>query len=551
MMNSYSRHTPREPSQYAPVQSPQTIDIQVEGDLTPRENNYYPDVDPTMGDNRIPKLNVPENLETEALEGRKSSRRRKSKPRSHIDVEKNPSFLKALLMALPEDRCGRLAAILGILVFLTLVLGIFGILISLLAIHNDRGGATSVEIGEALDYIKENIQADLITDIQLVSSSASCPDGYERIALSRWPGTFNGCDCPDSLSIGSCPEGSTCTSVQGIDPIQILTWDDVQWCATKVSIGENATISSPCGSGFKECWAGYCIKNTLQCPVTDVVLTEVAINGSSKSYGTSKYYTLFRQRGKTGIVDIALSNNNISCFSEGQSPKGGTAYPLMRGYPAGGCEKYGFDNLFSAKLQASKLEDVLRENSFPDAVFELPGYLDILQATNVFLVARRKISIGSNTECYNIDFTRADETSQQLENFDNGVNACSLIALFAHAVVIIVIIGQGRHGDFKASAISFYSGFIIEIIVLIILVVLARNSYVEIMENRDYFKNILKLNCFTVGQPNQVISDLIEYMTGNGGLMVDLAMALLIMSVSSYVFLLMVGLFVTRKKGLL
>jgi len=203
--------------------------------------------------------------------------------------------------------------------------------------------------------------------------------------VGTWPGTVAGCDCPLGLYQRQCSskKGSSdkyCTSIAVRSPIDMYDSGGSKWRIKRAKIGTQYTKPVECGNGFRECFSGICVLSSLNCPVTKV---KIQSSGTYKlKVGTNRYVVTESTQGESPVVDLAITPNDIPCFSDDYQPAGSTfPYKLINEDEAG-CSKCGLDSQYSFQIDIQTQENLFNQNSFPSKVMNLPDYDETYENTH-------------------------------------------------------------------------------------------------------------------------------------------------------------------------
>lgn len=321
-----------------------------------------------------------------------------------------------------------------------------GLLVGLVVFHFHGRSVTLDAVGGALEYIAFNVAADPIMDIQVIDdgSSAKCPSGYSKLQLGTWPGTVHGCSCRSGMKRRTCSRSSHrhirdvgCVNYASRDPIEMFDWRSSLWCVKRAVLDKEYVRSSFCPAGFKKCSPGICMKNSLNCPITAV---NIQNSGSANKLAVGTGYVVTgTTANEMPIIDIAITPNNIPCFSTDYFAKGSTSPYALINENEGGCSKYGLDTVFSKKVDTQKQDLLFGQNSFPSSVMNLPGYAKIYDHTDAVLASRRRMDLLENDACLNIEADKLNSAGEASINMDKVITRASIYCIVLHGFILLVM----------------------------------------------------------------------------------------------------------------
>ena len=190
-------------------------------------------------------------------------------------------------------------------IFYHIAMIIFGIITLIISII---GYSQLNAYNNAVKDFRTNWEYLPIVDIQ--TSLAGCPLGYDELLDRQWPGTSSGCDCSNmymfsfkkypSLSSGSCSSNQTeagWTDIRSTNPIPLSKFYSYRICGLRE--GSNFVDSKrpktqggklKCELGYRICGKGdadhvLCIRKQERCPINHITLLESGMH-ADPSYKT-------------------------------------------------------------------------------------------------------------------------------------------------------------------------------------------------------------------------------------------------------------------------
>ena len=409
---------------------------------------------------------------------------------------------------------------------LILALVNLGLLIALFISQNKKTDAKFRPVTSALSYIGSNLQSHPILDIKPQDADQACPEDYKSLVLGVWPGTVQGCDCPDGLRTGPCrksprspPPDPSCDDYSARNPINMYDWGGSKWCVLRAKPGSQyVKKAGKCGTGFKKCSSGICLREALDCPVTKVKLETGAI-------------VLEKTLGESPVIDLKIAPNNIPCFSGAYFARGSVDPYVLIDEHENGCGKYGLDDKYSFEIDTQKQDKLFNENDFPKKVLNLPRYASVYEKTDSVLSYRRRLSVAEADYCLNLDTEILENSSEAFDKLQSHLKEISIAALvFQSGLVGFVILmlirvlcdGNSFRSSFtgKTSGVwlCFYAsiGLMVEIVMIIMLAFIAHGR-AKMRETQGYLSEVAEMGCFLDQQAQSAVSDfhnLIEIETG-------------------------------------
>ena len=431
------------------------------------------------------------------------------------------------------------------------VIANLAIIIAIMVLQFNNNHVTLGVSSSALEYIAQNLNSNPIIDIALENFGAGCSSGYSPIMIKLWPGTDEGCACSLKHFHKSFCRGfeGSCRYVFSISPIPVYKWWTSSWCAKRIQLGTDYLKLATCPQGFRQCSAGICVSNYLNCPLTSVAITSTPVFGNSQKYGPSQYLTTYRVSGDAPLINIDVTENGIPCFSPDRTAKGPTkSYKLLNSRPKG-CGRYGFDSSNSFWIDQKTEFDLLNNNNFPLEVFQLPWYPDNLKSTLSYLSGRTRIRVNNKDFCQSMDHNVVNDLTKTLKKLNVAINATSITAIAIHSILILLLSliiccitcnhsyrGALRGRKSGAWVWTFLVFEFVEIVLYIIMVALIGVCHTKLSQHRDYFGQFIKENCFIELPSSLVIHD-INMIIGDVTLrFLGLSIALLVIALSSFVF---------------
>jgi len=389
------------------------------------------------------------------------------------------------------------------------------LLITLFISLQNKTDAKFRPVTSALSYIGSNLQSHPILDIKPQDADQACPEDYKSLVLGVWPGTVQGCDCPNGLRTGPCrktprssPPDPSCVDYAARNPINMYDWEGSNWCVLRAERGSQYVKKAKCPKDFKKCYSGICVLETLDCPVTKIKLETGAI-------------VLENVEGESPVVGFAITPNDIPCFSDVYFARGSVdPYPLIDGHQ-NGCEEYGLDDKYSFEIGTQKQDDLFNENDFPKNVLNLPGYASVYEKTDSVLSYRKRLSVAETDYCLNLDTEILENSSEAFDKLQGNLKEISAAPLAFQAfllgcvvVMIIRVLCEGNSfksvciGEISGVWLCFYAflGLLVEAALIVMLIFLV-NGRAKMRETQRYLSEVAEMGCFLDQQAQSAVND--------------------------------------------
>jgi len=359
-------------------------------------------------------------------------------------------------------------------------------------------------VSRPLRYMKDDLHADPIMDIQLMDQESACPAGFELLKLGIWPGTTAGCLCDDGKI-----RGSACQNVKAEKcekdlprtlPIVMYEWDHSIWCLKRAVLGTDYLQRAECPAGYKECYPGGCF--TKDCPITKI---KIAPNG---------VFSVTKVQGELPVINVQVTFGDIPCFIQdlfAQTIKN-SSYQLSV-IKESRCDKYGLDSQFSSRLASQTAYESFTENSFSYPLLNLPYFAENANATRSVLSSKVRMKTAKHDYCLDInealihDFI---EVSKSPWSFlclvlVLGFRAFFLIGVFCH------LAPRSQPELFEKTLIPKFSKFNMVLFSGVAFILIA---FYDVYQKFHVLKADLQryeiLECFVGGQGGMVIRDFLE-----------------------------------------
>jgi len=388
----------------------------------------------------------------------------------------------------------------------------------------------------ALESMSANLKADPIMDLQIINKDSVCPDGFEPLLLSIWPGNVAGC-----LGEGGDLFDLPCENMTSVDggkdipsnpPLDIYEINNSIWCGKRAVLGTDYVKKAECPIGYQECYPGGCFLNK-DCPITKV---EIPAKG--------KDLVLTKTQGELPLVNLQASLNDIPCFNRGLTPKSNSSYKLSAG-KEDGCDKYGLDHKFSARLSSQPILDSYTQNAFGYDTMNLPYFEKYSRNTISTLSSRVRMLTAKNDYCQDLDRILIINSVEGCE-MASPIPLVIFLALCIETLLFLFLIIKSAE-VFKLTSCKvislFYillSGFIISMIQFNVVFYFSQTM----KEMKQHFVEYELLGCFGDGQGSLVIRDHLEIFNQiemlywlRGGLVISHILACLACSWLLYIFL--------------
>lgn len=244
---------------------------------------------------------------------------------------------------------------------------LFGIVILILS------GSAFTRICSPPDHIFRIFHVEVISnwkrlsiyDLHTVSSTDSCPFGYEGITrATEWPGTYEGCFCAATGEVieGACTTDQTtkgCVLIPATISFSMHVWrgrtlcikragTSVYWapkpdsstCPSKKDVHGNTVEFTKCGTGD----VAVCQEASIGCPINRIKIqnsTEPSPSGYARYIYFGGGYNLYFDYGNSTsteapIIDFGISEGSICLQNAGdEGTKTKSYYSLLKKSPSG------------------------------------------------------------------------------------------------------------------------------------------------------------------------------------------------------------------------
>lgn len=434
-------------------------------------------------------------------------------------------------------------------------------------------GRSTIQSTGIMKYIETNIKTQLISDIQVVSSTSTCGEGYTSLNLAHWPGTQSGCYCKgiifsDYIKTGTCStkkkeSNLNCWSVDSKNARDLTTFEGSAFCVKYLQNSTDYVYTSTCSSGYVSCGPYLCVRDDLSCPISSVTYsstepstlpensTSITLNGGAG------YLILQNGYSSTPLLNLQVEFNGAPCLSAAQNPikTTGEYYPLLKSKPTG-CGTYGADTKSVLLTSESEL-DMYRENGVPvDSYLYL--YSQYLDGGVAQLYARPRIELKQNSYCNSLDASMLENATGGASGIITSVYVCAIIMLVAvliAGIATVVVKAKSPEKTFSIDRIGramrwpsllVVLGFLI---INIVMTALASSNTNKLQSQSAALQELSDANCFMDSAINQGATDFLSVPGKTIGIYYA-AIVSLIFSIGSFVVVLVVSLINLNTYGL-
>ena len=388
-----------------------------------------------------------------------------------------------------------------------------------------------------VDYFADALSSPLISDLQTIPTNESCPENYTRIPVGFWPGTSQGCFCPQThafISATTCD--SPCQEVPITPRIPLYVWKETYFCAKYNS----KYILSParvCLSSYKLCGVYMCIPESEDCPITEIRISTGNIHGYESRKLANGELVLFKRNASSTSHLRALTAhlNGRPCLNPIRSQeRNGTRPYLLLDLLEIGCDKYNIDNDTAIVDHNDELGFYSQNQLFEDVINRLPNFEEYAENQKMVLSAIFRPKLATLTSrpqkigpCLTIDPHIIRSYNENIHAFAEGLDTY-ISAFFPLAGALITI------GNFYAIYImmkitcylSGSQGFFSKIEMIlkwttvfstlgILVFYLTRARYLEhsaekLIKLQDYFLEVSHKDCFFDHDLNLMLMDASE-----------------------------------------
>lgn len=379
-----------------------------------------------------------------------------------------------------------------------------------------------------LQKIFANVHQLPINDIQIPTTTNSCPSDFTAVDLGSWSGTAAGCKCTTSLLNRTCTSDDTgCTNVPAVPSQSFKTWKTSQLCIKRVTATTEPEGGSTCGTGYNLCAAtGVCVADGEKCPITDIMIVEKATTIDETTYSwillndeASKIIFTSTKEDKP-ITDIAISLYDEPCMDPLQQPysKEKTPYALSV-IPESGCKRGGpIDHL--ENIDKMSMATLFGENSMTNTP---SGYDTYISDESAYLVGLRQYTVNSdNSLCGNTDPTMFAENYKYEDQFMDSTHAILITALVIMSILFFTIIIElclrFRSNEEETHILKYaaYGNFFLLFIACCLFIVagsFSARAKVHLSSDIKYLKYLAKNDCFDQPVVNLTLELFKEYIT--------------------------------------
>jgi len=368
---------------------------------------------------------------------------------------------------------------------------------------------------QILEDIFTNVHTNPITTIQTITTG-TCPEGSTKLVLGTWQGTYEGCSCANSLTIGACSsDQSGCTTIPAVSPKEITTWSGSQFCVTRLSSFSlpDSTDACPTTGNTQFCKnSKLCIPAAETCPVN--IIKRVA-TGSEVPEGytsvtlNSTFNIIYanNEPATNAISQIAVSLYDMPCMNPNTMPytTDKKPYALSR-VPETNCNGTGTVD-YLIRVERKDITTVFGENSLSTTVSALPGFADFILDQDAYLVGLKqyKLMTTPGLSCGPADPAIFPDVISREDNFVSLANGVLIAALVIQSIVFFTIIIEfafrirGNQEEEKYTLCFWYINLGLTLIACILFIVVganAINAKVKLSKNVGYFNYLAKYSCF-------------------------------------------------------
>ncbi|CAD8157528.1 unnamed protein product [Paramecium octaurelia] len=327
---------------------------------------------------------------------------------------------------------------------------------------------------------------DIIEFSQFSYHIRGCPPDFEEATLGIWEGIENGNVCDRS--------NKNCESVQSMEAQRLRFWKQKLYCI-KYDKTAQWRNGNQCQKQYKACSSYICVKQQLQCPITD--LQSIHQQGDIQ-FGKNQY-RIVRDERQTPLLFFNISASS-TCLNLNDQPqfKSKEYYPLSK-YPESGCDQFGDYTSITNSLDSGMVLEILKEN---DILFEqLPHFEEYVQNTDEYqLQALRSIKLNEMVQCNKLNteiFNNSSKKSFRITRIMRRNNlplitGCVILILFS---IVTIKFHNNKYLTFINKRITMIVNIGAAIIMIVTLIyssfflydVLASNGLKQINDNLDVF----------------------------------------------------------------
>ena len=262
-----------------------------------------------------------------------------------------------------------------------------------------------------------------------------------------------------------------------------------------------------------------------------------------------KYLTTYRVTGDAPLINVDVTENGIPCFSPDRTAKGPVRSYALLNRQAKGCGRYGFDSPNSFWIDQTTEFGLLNDNTFSLDVFQLPWFIDNIKSTTSYLSGRTRIKVNNKDFCQSMDDQAVTDLIHTFKKLNVAVAATSITATAIHGVLILLLFfiiciiscdhsckGVFRGRESGAWIWTFLIFAFVEIILYVIMVILIGVFHTKFSKHKDYFRQFIEEDCFTEAPASTVIHDINKTMGEVTATFLGLSIALLVVTLLSFVF---------------
>ena len=504
---------------------------------------------------KLPDSKEKEKSHSIHVHGRQNQNRRDSAvPMSIFEIEEEVD--KSFTVKSFPPIFKRYTALFCCLLLIFYYLSVLGLLIALLVVHLDNKRYFLESTSGALEYIAKNLESDPILNI--IASADQCPENFEAISLTTWPGIPDGCYYLEDgvLHPSLCNKISDNKAVYSFYEIDLFKWKGLQFCAQRALPELDYILTPTCPSSFRECFSGMCVKESIPCPITNIYLGTESISNESTNFG-SLFLNIYREPDELPLQSLSVTIESLSCFGTNENFVSVEPYNLFNKEPRD-CGMFGYDEN-SFQIDNDTESNFLTSNNVSNPILNLSEYQSVLSNTTVILAGRKRIEVTPSEFCLNLDLGILKSSADKSKKFEQAVSAQASVAFIFHLIIGLLLMNLfcGRLWfGFSLNELLWEKKFgykilfifflILEMVTALVLAIYMNVYRFGLKSSNDYYEELVRQNCFRDDQASTIITNYGEFIHDNVSVL--LIYSLLVFVITGIYFLIVIYIFVRIAK---
>ena len=368
-----------------------------------------------------------------------------------------------------------------------------------------------VKLMPIIDYITANLNTAPITQISITDSITNCPSDYVAQKLTAWPGSIEGCYCPEKSLIlqGKCTSEKMregCYRVPSLDSQILWLWNNDVYCIKRLGNYYLKPVTESCSNDYLNC-GRMCVHSQEACPITTLKIKDTdKINQNDTTIekvtlSDNKTLVISRELTSPPIYTLETSFHDKPCLEPAYIPAiKESNYPLLNIPSYSGCGEFG-DDESSVILDNMDMNDLFKQNSLT-SVENLPLYLTRESEAEAYLVARPRFALKKTSVCQSLDVRSISVLENLISSFKKfviGGTIFPLIVVAGYSVFLMHLLSDQGSKKFPKRATKKWVPWAIFSACFIVLMIYCHSLSDEnqdILDQKDFYAYIGSLDCF-------------------------------------------------------